>query len=522
MNPPQRNNPPLDQNMRIGYLLESLGKFHADYMKIRRYFSMKKSVLVFLSFLLIHLCISSPLFATKRGISIQSKQGQDIYLYKDYHALVVGVGDYDYWPDLRGAVKDAKEVSKFLESKGFKTTLILNPTYRELKKALNRLVYGPGKVKDRAILFYFSGHGATETLATGEKMGYLVPKDAPIPVQNQMDFTDKAISMNTIESYALRIKSKHVLMLFDSCFSGSVFSSLKGVPTDISEKSNRPVRQFITAGNENEQVPDDSVFEICFLQGIGGEADLNKDGYVTGSELGLYLDSSVVNYTRGSQHPQYGKIHHPKLDKGDFVFQVASSGMLPSSPTKPTGLKSEERRRFEEEQARLERERRELEQLRAELERKQRESEKRVEVASVPSRPSYSRPSPPTSNITGRDGVYVAYANGIVRDTKTGLEWKAGPDRDTTWNEAQSWVQSLGGDWRMPTIDELKSLYKNRNGDQNMTPLLKTTGWWVWSGETQGSFTAWSFYFDGGHKSWFYYKSSGLKRAFAVRSQSGG
>ena len=36
-----------------------------------------------------------------------------------------------------------------------------------------------------------------------------------------------------------------------------------------------------------------------------------------------------------------------------------------------------------------------------------------------------------TQKEVGRDGVYVAYANGIVRDTKTGLEWKAGPDKHT-------------------------------------------------------------------------------------------
>jgi hypothetical protein len=31
----------------------------------------------------------------------------------------------------------------------------------------------------------------------------------------------------------------------------------------------------------------------------------------------------VVNYSRGAQHPQYGKIRHPILDKGDIVFQVS-------------------------------------------------------------------------------------------------------------------------------------------------------------------------------------------------------
>jgi formylglycine-generating enzyme required for sulfatase activity len=255
-------------------------------------------------------------------IEIVTKPGERISLYKDYQALVVGVGEYDCWPDLRGAVKDAREISTTLKEMGMEVATLLNPTSVRLKEALNRLAYGPGQERNRAILFYFSGHGETESLASGEKLGYIVPKDTPLPTKDRIGFINKAISMNQIETYALRIKSKHVLMVFDSCFSGSVFSSVKSAPTDITEKSALHVRQFITAGTENEQVPDESVFSTCFIQGIKGEADYNKDGYVTGSELGLYLDSTVVNYTKGCQHPQYGKIRHPKLDKGDFIFQL--------------------------------------------------------------------------------------------------------------------------------------------------------------------------------------------------------
>ena len=96
--------------------------------------------------------------------------------------------------------------------------------------------------------------------------------------------------------------------------------------------------------------------------------------------------------------------------------------------------------------------------------------------------------------------IYEACANGIVRDTKTDLEWKVGPDKATaTRNEARSWVQRLnldGGGWRMPTMDELKTLYEEGAGKRNMTPLLKTTGWEVWSSETNGSSDAWYFDFN--------------------------
>lgn len=122
-----------------------------------------------------------------------------------------------------------------------------------------------------------------------------------------------------------------------------------------------------------------------------------------------------------------------------------------------------------------------------------------------------------------RDGRFIKYASGVVWDTKTALEWFAGPDRATTWDEARSWVQSLavaGGGWRMPTKEELKTLYKEGAGQRNMTPLLTTTGWWVWAGETEGPPSAWGFYFFGnGYELWANREDSLNYRGFAVRSR---
>ena len=121
-----------------------------------------------------------------------------------------------------------------------------------------------------------------------------------------------------------------------------------------------------------------------------------------------------------------------------------------------------------------------------------------------------------------RDGSFCKYANGIVKDTNTGLEWLAGPDRDTNWNEARSWVENLtvaGGGWRMPTREELSVLYQKGAGTRNMTSLLKTTGWWVWSGETRDSSSAWDFDFYDGSENWRYRSSSNNSRGFAVRSR---
>lgn len=127
-----------------------------------------------------------------------------------------------------------------------------------------------------------------------------------------------------------------------------------------------------------------------------------------------------------------------------------------------------------------------------------------------------------TAKVIAKDGQYISYENGIVYDEKTNLEWIVGPDKDTTWDEAKAWAESLsleGGGWRMPTREELKALYKKGAGSYNMTPLFKTAGWWVWSGETEGVSSAWYFGFEFGLGVWRNRDASSTARGFTVRSR---
>jgi len=130
------------------------------------------------------------------------------------------------------------------------------------------------------------------------------------------------------------------------------------------------------------------------------------------------------------------------------------------------------------------------------------------------------------SEIITKDGRFVKYANGIVLDKKTGLEWFTGPDKDTTENEAKSWVESLkvdGGGWRMPTRDDVETLYEKGVGKRNMTPLLKISGWSVWYVDKKYSSSGWYLYFNFGEDFGFITRSDSYgKRAFAVRFRKSG
>lgn len=266
-----------------------------------------------------------------QGVRIKVENGQEIELYAESHALIIGVSDYaNGWPKLPGVKGDVNEVSAVLREHGFTITTAIDPMRVQLDQAVRRFITKYGQGKQNRLLIYFAGHGHTIE-GVGGQQGYIVPADAPDPTRNESAFKDAAISMDEIESYIRRIEAKHALWVFDSCFSGALFEVTRAAPSAITTRTARPVRQFITAGTAEQRVPDESVFRAQFVEGLRGEADRDKDGYVTGEELGLFLNTTVANYSRGAQTPQHGKIRNPLLDKGDFVFSLPKRTSPPAA-----------------------------------------------------------------------------------------------------------------------------------------------------------------------------------------------
>lgn len=261
-------------------------------------------------------------------IIIRNQKNEPEDLYKNSHALVVGVSQYtNGWDVLLNPVKDAGEVSTELEKHGFTVNLILNPTSDSLRRAIDNFIAGKGLDSQNRLLFYFAGHGHSLAKAYGDTMGYIIPADAPLPDKDKVGFIRKAIDMQQFDTYARRIEAKHALFVFDCCFSGSIFQTRSEVtPRAVSYDASQPVRQFITAGRANETVPDQSLFKNEFIAALKGNGDLNDDGYISGWELGFYLKDKVAEYSDGYQHPRIGAIRDQNLDKGDFVFKSPLGG----------------------------------------------------------------------------------------------------------------------------------------------------------------------------------------------------
>ena len=289
-------------------------------------FNEKISLFFFLSILcgMILLIATTDLFP-QRGMSvtIRTESGEEFALYKDSYALVIGNGAYPVkngWNPLPGAVKDVKEVAEVLENHGFNVTLKIDVTKSEFNEAFSKFIYEFGKDPDNRLLFYYAGHGYTTKAATGEDLGYLVMLDTPSPT-NAAKFDLYSVDMVKFVSDSKKIHAKHVLFMFDSCFSGTVLNLRNRVtPSHITDRIKNPVRQFITAGRADEPVPDRSEFKKAFLNILEGRVEEpTPDGYLTGIELGDYLYRTVPKFSQG-QHPQHGKIHDQQLNTGDFVF----------------------------------------------------------------------------------------------------------------------------------------------------------------------------------------------------------
>ena len=290
-----------------------------------------------------------------------------VRLYGESHALVIGMSEYadPYWGDLRGVAPDVEEVSKALRDHGFQVEPAMNLTGLELMARLEDFIARRGAGEQNRLLVYYAGHGyRAHPAAGGREEGYIVPVDAPAPdAKLPAPFAAKAINMGRIIALAAKIKSKHALLVLDSCFSGSLINAAPGphardpsdaarasaglparltleragqaadaqpahnlppIPYPISTNAEERAHQFITSGTDKQLVSDDSEFRRKFVQALtdesGGGADLNGDSYVTGEELGSYLYANVTENSLGWQRPRHGFIGRQADNPGDFVF----------------------------------------------------------------------------------------------------------------------------------------------------------------------------------------------------------
>lgn len=184
----------------------------------------------------------------------------------------------------------------------------------------------------------------------GKEIGFIVPADTPWPALDKEGFLLKALSLFQIGKFADRIKAEQALFVFDSCFSRPFFfTGPRRLPESSLDKLGKHARQFITACSSTEKLPLKSLFSPQFVSGLKGKADLNGDGFLTGSELGRFLLKTVSKDSQGLQHPQYGRMDLSLPSLGDFVFSINPKPFLKKLDQEGLGLQERGKKLIEEE-----------------------------------------------------------------------------------------------------------------------------------------------------------------------------
>ena len=244
-------------------------------------------------------------------------------------AVVIGVGEYDdpAIPALRFADRDAQAMYRFLITRGgyppenvllLTDTAALKPTLQNIRRALGDFLSRKPDREDM-VLVYYAGHGAPEIDASGTEVDgfsrYLVPRDA-----EAQSLYSTAFPMDEIERVFRRIPAEQVIVLLDTCYSGSAggrtFSRSQTRSPLLSDRFLEKLarsrgRLIITASGANEvalELPElaHGLFTHYVLEGLAGQADRDRDGVITVAELYEYVEREVDKKARsvgGRQRP---------------------------------------------------------------------------------------------------------------------------------------------------------------------------------------------------------------------------
>ena len=132
--------------------------------------------------------------------------------YGRYHALVIGNNEYSNFQSLKTAVNDASVVADVLRRDyGFEVELLLNANRYKIVTALNKL--RAKLTHNDNLLIYYAGHGVLDEVTDS---CYWLPVDAESG--NDANW----IANSTVTNHLAAIPAKHILLVVDSCYSGTL------------------------------------------------------------------------------------------------------------------------------------------------------------------------------------------------------------------------------------------------------------------------------------------------------------
>ena len=136
------------------------------------------------------------------------------------YILLIGVNQYDHWGNLNNAVKDCEDLAGVLTNYyQFEPEYVIRlfnkqatrENILETFESLQDII-----TPNDNLLIYYAGHGYYDA---GSHLGYWVPVGA------RQEKIPDYIRNSTIHDYLKTIKSKHILLVADACYAGSLFAT---------------------------------------------------------------------------------------------------------------------------------------------------------------------------------------------------------------------------------------------------------------------------------------------------------
>jgi hypothetical protein len=433
-------------------------------------------------------------------------------------ALVIGNSNYLDAP-LKNPVNDATDMASALRKLGFRVTLKTDANQRVMETAVRS--FGKKIRKGGVGLFYYAGHGLQ---VRGNN--YLIPIGAEIESEGDVKYEamDAGLVLAKMEDAGNGLN----IIILDACRNNPFARSFRSADKGLA-KMDAPTGSILAYATAPGSVAADGIKRNGLYT-----AKLLQHITVPGLEIGRLFREVRKDVVKTS-----GKKQTPWESSslmGDFYFNPEKTGL--SQPVRAIGVQQRKATTIlnaEEEMWEIVKTSSATDDYamfldeypksrfggaaKLKIQQLKRKQNAKLMLASV-------APSVISVKIVARDGDFEKLSNDVVYDKITGLEWYAGPDEEVNWREAKLRVKSLeidGGGWRMPTKEEILTLYKNGAGTKNMTPLLTNSSWWVWfkkSGFDIGGRGAGAYNFYLGPNDYKSYKPSSFNRAFAVRKRN--
>jgi WD40 repeat protein len=252
------------------------------------------------------------------------------------YALVIGIQDFQNARlDLKYSVADATAIAQLLQKRAAplfeKVTVEQLVTAKNTTKAAITGALGryrsiePGDV----FVFYVASHGTVEGADLAQREYFLIPSNVDA-------ITDEAIHRDALSESELRqligsIPATRKLLLLDTCHAGAMGDAMMVTTRGLEELAAVKVLSgavgstVLSASTSDEEALEGQdghgLFTWVLLQGMGGEADLRKHGYVNTFDLADYVDDEVPRVAE--EHFKRKQV--PNLHNAGQSFQIVSS-----------------------------------------------------------------------------------------------------------------------------------------------------------------------------------------------------